>query len=173
MPPHQPPAFTSSTTIASVDSYAEALAVTNYINENGKPPGSLGIAGSDLSQLEQPNDGVALRLTLAGAGNGAWIGALVGVLITLFAASASRGLGVMFWAIVYGLLFGAVRGFIQGLARNRPGARRWESIVATRFDVLCRPADASIATQLLAQRSREHAEVADRTGRPDQDTRAA
>lgn len=168
MPPHHTPALTTSTTIASVDSYAEALAVTNYLHDHGMSPGSLAIAGTDLRQLEQPNDGVTLRLTFAGAGNGAWIGALVGVLITLFAASANRGLGVMFWAIVYGVLFGAVRGFLQGLARSRPGARRWESIVATRFEVLCRPADASIATQLLARRSREHAAVAG-----DPDTRAA
>lgn len=155
MPPELP--VPPNTTIASHDSYPEALSTVSFLHDRGIPTASLSILGAGLRQLEQPARGATVRLTLAGAGNGAWIGALVGMLIAFFASSPSSGLTVVSWAIVYAVLFGALRGFIQGLARSRPGAHRWESVVATRYEVHCVPADASVAVQLLTTQATDPA----------------
>lgn len=165
MPPQQIPQPTA--TIASFDSYDEALSTTGYLHDHGLPTERLGIVGSDLRQLEQASvRGDTLRFTLAGAGNGAWLGALVGILIAVFAASPNSNFSVVFWAIVYGILFGTLRGLVLGLAHGRPGAHRWESIVAARFDVLCTPTDASVAAQLLERRDVERSTApADEQGR--------
>lgn len=145
-----PPQITApTTTIASHGSYADALATTGYLYDRGIPAGHLSIVGAGLRQLEQPAPGAILRLTLAGAGHGAWLGALVGALIALFATSPNNELTIVGWSILYGVLFGTLRGFLQGLVHNRPGAHRWESIEASRYDVLCVSADASVALQLL------------------------
>lgn len=161
MPPQQTPAPT--TTIATHPSYADALATTNYLYDRGIPAGHLSIVGAGLRQLEQPAPGALGRLTLAGAGNGAWLGALVGALIAFFATSPNSQLTVVGWSILYGVLFGTLRGFLQGLAHNRPGAHRWESIEASRYDVLCTTADASVALQLLPAAPEEKPAAADET----------
>jgi hypothetical protein len=88
---------------------------------------------------------------LAGAGTGAWFGALVGLLLSLFANSGTAALVIVLWGLLTGAVFGAVWGFIAHLFTF--GQRDFASFgltVASRFEVFSTPEHAARAMEMLA-----------------------
>ncbi|HEY0470082.1 MAG TPA: general stress protein [Kribbella sp.] len=150
--PHESVEFVRGRSIASFSTYADAQRAVDYLSDNGFPVENLTIVGSDLKQVER----VLGRMTswkaaLAGAGTGAWFGALVGLLLSLFANSGTAVLIIILWGLLTGAVFGAVWGFIAHLFTF--GRRDFASLgmtVATRFDLYSTPEHAARAIEMLA-----------------------
>jgi hypothetical protein len=157
-PQEQPTALVSGVSVGAFSSYADAQRAVDYLSDNGFPVEHLTIIGSDLKQVEK----VVGRMTkwkaaLAGAGTGAWFGALVGLLLSLFADSGTEILIIIAWGLVYGALFGAVWGFIAHLFTF--GQRDFATVgatVASRFDVYSAPEHADRALEMLSRISPRH-----------------
>jgi hypothetical protein len=99
--------------VGSYGTYAQAQRAIDFLSDNKFAVEHTAIVGTDLKMVET----VLGRLTrgraaLAGAGSGAWFGLFVGVLLSLFAegdtntSRSSRG------AVLYGVVFGAIFGFV-------------------------------------------------------------
>jgi hypothetical protein len=84
--------------------------------------------------------------------SGAWFGLFVGLLLSLFTVGA--GFGPILIGLVTGVVFGL--GFAAMNYAATRGQRDFVShsqIVARRYDVLCQPAQAEAARNLLAKLS--------------------
>ncbi|MFC6160268.1 general stress protein [Kribbella jiaozuonensis] len=151
--PQQTPALIRGQSIASFTSYAEAQRAVDYLSDNGFPVENITIVGSDLKQVER----VLGRMTkwkaaLAGAGSGAWFGALVGLLLSLFADSGTGVVVILLWGLFYGAIFGAVLGFVAHLFTF--GQRDFSTsgiTVASRYELYCVREHAARAAEMLNQ----------------------
>ncbi|MEV8371099.1 general stress protein [Kribbella sp. NPDC056861] len=157
-PQEQPAALVSGVSVGAFSSYADAQRAVDHLSDNGFPVEHLTIIGSDLKQVEQVVGRMTKwRAALAGAGTGAWFGGLVGLLLSLFAASGTEILVVIAWALLYGAVFGAVWGFVAQLLTF--GQRDFVTVgatVASRFDVYSAPEYAERATEMLSRMSPRH-----------------
>ncbi|GAA1634509.1 hypothetical protein GCM10009744_24050 [Kribbella alba] len=150
--PQEPVELVRGQSIASFSTYADAQRAVDYLSDNGFPVENLTIVGSDLKQVER----VLGRLTswkaaLAGAGTGAWFGALVGLLLSLFADTGTAVVVIILWGLLTGAVFGAVWGFIAHLFTF--GQRDFATFgmtVATRYDVYSTSDQAARAMEMLA-----------------------
>ncbi len=139
--------------VASYDSYERAQAAVDHLSDEKFPVENVTIIGSDLRQVEQ----VLGRLTTgraiaAGAAGGAWWGLFVGLLLGIFAADGSGWIASVLTGLLIGLVFGALFGWM-GYAATR-GKRDFTStsrIVAGRYDIMCNPAQAEQAREILAR----------------------
>jgi len=151
--PQEAPQFIRGQSIARFSSYADAQRAVDYLSDEGFPVENLTIVGSDLRQVER----VTGRLTnwkaaLVGAGTGAWFGALIGLILSLFARSGTGVILIILWAALYGLVFGAIWGFVAHLfSRGERDFSTLGATIATRFEVYCTPDYAERAGQMLAQ----------------------
>jgi hypothetical protein len=148
MRPDEAPVVPSSV-IASANSFEDAQRTVEYLRSFGMDAGSLAIAGADLRLARKPQAVPVVRLTANGALQGACLGLLAGVFVTLVAETSFTGLVVVVWGFVYGVLIGALWGLFRGLIRNRPDAVATE-VVPTRFEVRCPVDELSVARTLLA-----------------------
>jgi hypothetical protein len=135
--------------IASVSSFENAQRTVGYLRSYGMDAASLEVVGADLRQADRHRVIPVARLTGAGALQGALLGVLAAVFVTLVAETTLNGLAVVVWGFVYGVLIGALWGLFRGLVRNRPDAITTE-VVPTRFEVRCPPEELSVARTLLA-----------------------
>ncbi|MET9274462.1 hypothetical protein [Kribbella sp. NPDC003557] len=110
---------------------------------------NLEIVGAGLRQATRRRTVPAVRLTLVSAAQGALLGVLAAVFVTLVAETTLNGLAVVMWGFVYGGLVGALGGLFRGLVRNRPEAVTTE-ILPTRYEVRCTTEELSVAQTLLA-----------------------
>lgn len=139
--------------LGSYPQYQQAQAVVDHLSDNGFPVETLSIVGADLRLVET----VTGRLTrtkaaLGGAASTAWLGLLFGLLIGLFASSASTLLVVVVSSMLIGAVFGAVLGFAAHAATG--GRRDFSSstgLAATRYEVLVEQDRAAEAERLVAQ----------------------
>ena len=151
--PHTPADLGIGRPIASYEKYADAQRAVDYLSDNGFPVEHLTIVGSDLRQVERVTGRMtSWKATLAGAGTGAWFGALVGLLLSLFAESGTAVVAIILWGLLTGAVFGAIWGWIAHLFTF--GQRDFSAVgltVATRFDVYCTPEEATQAIEMLAR----------------------
>jgi hypothetical protein len=151
--PQQTPALIRGQTIASFTNYAEAQRAVDYLSDNGFPVENITIVGSDLKQVER----VLGRLTkwkaaLAGAGSGAWFGALIALLLSLFADRGTAVVVILLWGLLYGAIFGAIFGFLAHLFTfGQRDFSTFGTTVATRYDVYCVREHAARAAEMLIQ----------------------
>lgn len=138
-----------SSVVASVSTFEDAQQTVSYLRSYGMEPGSLEVVGSDLRQARRKRVVPVAKLTGAGALQGALLGILAAVFVTLVAETTLTGLAVVVWGFVYGVLIGALWGLFRGLVRNRPDAVTTE-VVPTRFEVRCPSEELSVARTLLA-----------------------
>ena len=139
--------------VGSYDSYERAQAAVDHLSDEKFPVENVTIIGSDLRQVEK----VLGRLTTgraiaAGAAGGAWWGLFVGLLLGIFATDGSEWIGSVLTGLLVGVVFGALFGWM-GYAATQ-GRRDFTSvsrIVAGRYDVMCNPAQAEQARELLAK----------------------
>ena len=138
-----------SSVIASVSSFEDAQWTVGYLRSYGMDARSLEVVGAELRQAERHQVIPVARLTGVGALQGALLGVLAAVFITLVAETTLTGLAVVVWGFVYGVLIGGLWGLFRGLVRNRPDAITTE-VVPTHFEVRCPPEELSVAQTLLA-----------------------
>ena len=138
-----------SSVIASVSNLEDAHRTVGYLRSYGMDAASLEVVGAELRQARRHRVIPVARLTGVGALQGALLGVLAAVFITLVAETTLTGLAVVGWGFVYGVLIGGLWGLFRGLVRNRPDAITTE-VVPTHFEVRCPPEELSVAQTLLA-----------------------
>ncbi len=140
------------TTVATVDSYAEAERAVDFLSDRGFPVEKVAIVGTGLRSVEQVAGRLTTgRATLAGAGQGATIGLLFGLLFGLFFEGPAF-FGVILYGLVAGAVFGAVFGAITHAAQG--GRRDFASVSglqASRYELQVEHDASAQAKQLLAE----------------------
>ncbi|HRC40882.1 general stress protein [Nostocoides sp.] len=116
--------------------YAEAQKAVDYLSDNGFPVQDVLIVGTDLRQVERVTGRLTRgRVALGGALSGAWLGAFVGLVFSLF--EQGETLVRIASTVIFGALFGLVWSLV-GLALTK-GQRDFTSVsqvVATKYEVL-------------------------------------
>jgi len=141
-----------SSVIASLSTYEDAQRTVDYLHSYGMEAGSLEIVGTGLRQTWRRQTVPVARMTGVNALQGAALGVLAAIFITLVAETTLNGLAVVVWGFVYGALLGGLWGLFRGLVRNRPDAVSTD-VVPTRFEVRCPADELSVARTLLADAS--------------------
>ena len=138
-----------SSVIAAVSRFEDAQRTVEYLRSYGMDAARLEVVGAGLRQASRRRAVPVVRLTAVGALQGALLGVLAAVFITLVAATTLTGLAVVVWGFVYGVLVGALWGLFRGLVRNRPEAVTTETL-PTRYEVRCPADELAVAQTLLA-----------------------
>ena len=139
--------------VGSYENYQQAQRAVDHLSDQKFPVENVTIIGSDLRQVER----VTGRLTWgraigAGAASGAWFGLFVGLLLGIFATDGGDWIGSVLSGLLIGLVFGALFGWMSYAAtQGRRDFTSTSAIVAGRYDVMCNPAQAEQARELLAR----------------------
>jgi hypothetical protein len=141
--------------IASYPTYADAQAAVDMLADERFTVERLAIVGSDLRLVEQVTGRLDYpRVVLAGAASGAPIGALLGLLWSLF-LPADAGVSVLA-VLLYWLLAGAVAGAVvavigYALTRGRRDFASVQAMQAGRYDLMATEDVADEARSRLTQ----------------------
>jgi hypothetical protein len=109
-----------SVAVATYPDYASAQRAVDYLSDNRFPVERTAIIGTDLRLVERVLGRLTVgRAALAGVASGAWFGLLIGLLLSIFAASGWWR--IMLTALVIGAVWGGVFGAI---AHAATGGRR-------------------------------------------------
>jgi len=119
--------------VGSYEGYEQAQAAVDYLSDEKFPVENVTIIGTDLRQIERVTGRLTQgRAIAAGAAGGAWWGLFVGLLLGIFSTDVFGWMGY----------------------RATGGRRDFTStsqIVASRYDVMCNPAQAEEARAHLAR----------------------
>ncbi|WP_134124242.1 hypothetical protein [Kribbella kalugense] len=129
--------------------FDDAQRTVEYLRSYGMDAARLEVVGAGLRQASRRRAVPVVRLTAVGALQGALLGVLAAVFITLVAETTLTGLAVVVWGFVYGVLVGALWGLFRGLVHNRPEAVTTETL-PTRYEVRCPADELAVAQTLLA-----------------------
>lgn len=139
--------------LGSYPDYRQAQAVVDHLSDHGFAVDTISIVGADLRLVESVTGRLTRgRAAAAGAASTGWLGLLFGVLLGLFAESATAPLGLALYGFLLGAIFGAVLGFVAHATTG--GKRDFSSttgLAATRFEVLVAQDQAQEAERLIAQ----------------------
>jgi hypothetical protein len=133
------------------DKYPDAQKAVDFLSDHEFPVENVLIVGTELKQVER----VTGRLTWgkvisAGAGSGAWLGLLIGTILSIFADGSSVVVTIL-GGVAFGVAFGIISGAL-GYAATR-GQRDFSSVqkvVATKYEVLVEHKFLADGTALLA-----------------------
>ncbi|OLT28466.1 hypothetical protein BJF82_02920 [Kytococcus sp. CUA-901] len=135
--------------VATYDDYAEAQGAVDHLSDKGFPVDQLAIVGSDLRQVERVTGRLSWgRVLLGGLLSGLWLGAFVGLIMSLFSDDG-------FWAILAttllaGAFFGAVWAALgYAMTRGRRDFTSVTAVVATSYEILAESAQVASARELL------------------------
>lgn len=136
--------------VGSFQSYADAQAAVDGLSDHQFPVENITIVGVDLMQVERVTGRLTWGRVLAGGAlSGLWFGLFVGLLFALFTPDVWPSL---LSALVIGLIFGVVFAAIgYAFTQGRRDFSSATTIVAGRYDILCEPANAPQARDLIAQ----------------------
>ena len=139
--------------VGSFDSYEQAQAAVDFLYDERFPVENVTIIGSDLRQVERVTGRLTWgRVLAAGAAGGAWWGLFVGLLLGIFAVDGAAWIGSILTGLLIGLVFGALFAAIgYSATRGRRDFTSLSAIVAGRYDVMCQPAHAEQAREILAR----------------------
>lgn len=130
--------------------YEEAQKAVDFLSDENFPVEQCMIVGTDLKRIERITGRLDTgRAALAGVASGAWLGLLLGILLSMF-GGPEGALVMIVTTVLLGALFGAMWALI-GYAMTR-GQRDFTSIsqvVATRYEVLVEHKSLSRAQELL------------------------
>ena len=139
-------------TVARFDDYETAQRAVDRLSDDGFSVEKLDIVGSDLRLIERVTGRLTrARAAAAGAVSGLWAGLLIGVLLGLF-TTGHAWLGVVAAAAGFGILWGAVFGFVMHAATR--GQRDFSSVrglSASHYDLIAREGTAEQARHMLSQ----------------------
>jgi hypothetical protein len=146
----------STVAVASFGAYGEAAAAVRDLADSGFPVERTTIVGCDLRLVEEVTGRMTVgRAVGLAAASGAWLGALVGMLLALFGTTGALGfLYILWWSLLLGAIFGAVFGFAGYTVAGRyRGFTSDRLVVANRYDLHADPEGASaLRRQLLHMR---------------------
>lgn len=136
--------------VGSFQNYADAQAAVDGLSDHQFPVENITIVGVDLMQVERVTGRLTWGRVLAGGAlSGLWFGLFVGLLFALFTPEVWPAL---LSALVIGLIFGLVSAAIgYAFTQGRRDFSSATTIVAGRYDILCEPANAPQARDLIAQ----------------------
>jgi hypothetical protein len=139
--------------VGSYDSYERAQAAVDFLSDEKFPVENVTIIGTDLRMIETVTGRLTMgRAIAAGAAGGAWWGLFVGLLLGIFSSTGTAWIGSVVGGLLIGLAFGAAFGWMGYAAtRGRRDFTSTSKIVASRYDVMCRPPQAEDARALLAR----------------------
>jgi hypothetical protein len=139
--------------IGSYDTYKDAQKAVDHLADNDFSVRDLTIVGIDPVLVERVDAHLTWQRVLAtGAVSGAWLGLFVGLLLSLFTAGA--GLLPIMSGLIFGVVFGVAMAAVRyASARGQRNFVSHSQLVARRYDVLCQPATAEQARNLLAARA--------------------
>src|SRR3712207_5251031 len=137
--------------VGSYDSYERAQAAVDFLSDEKFPVENVTIIGTDLRMVERVTGRLTMgRAIAAGAAGGAWWGLFVGLLLGIFSADGGQWIGSVLAGLLIGLVFGAIFGAIgYAMTQGRRDFTSTSSIVASRYDVMCNPAQAEAARAAL------------------------
>ena len=138
--------------IGTYPTYAKAQEAVDYLSDNEFAVENVSIVGTDLRLVENVTGRLTRgRVISAAAGSGALWGLFIGTFVMLFGGD-DVSLLVPIIAAAIGAAVGAVSGLIAYAATG--GKRDFTSntgIVATSYELLCQPAVAEDARNLLGR----------------------
>ncbi len=134
------------------DEYAAAQKAVDYLSDEQFPVENIAIVGTELRQVERVTGRLSWgRVLLGGAGSGAWLGLLIGLILSLFTEGSST-LTTLAGGIGFGIVFGVVSASL-GYAATR-GQRDFSSVrsvIATKYEVMVEHKFLAQGQELLAR----------------------
>jgi Heat induced stress protein YflT domain len=139
-----PSAALDRAAVGTYPTYEKAQRAVDFLSDNKFPVERTAIIGTDLRMVETVLGRLSWgRAAMAGAGSGAWFGALVGLLLVVFAADDTSAFGLLLAGVIYGLVFGLIFGLVAyAFTGGRRDFTSRSQIVAAQYDVV---ADAEVA----------------------------
>lgn len=133
------------------DKYADAQKAVDFLSDNEFPVQNVLIVGTELKQVERVTGRLTWgRVISAGAASGAWLGLLIGAILSIFSEGSSVIVTIL-GGIAFGIAFGVISGAL-GYSATR-GQRDFSSVqkvVATKYEVLVEHKFLADGTALLA-----------------------
>ena len=133
------------------ETYPEAQKAVDYLSDNGFPVQNVLIVGTDLKQVERVTGRLTRsRVMMGGALSGAWLGAFVGLIFSLF--EEGETLLRILSTVVFGAIFGLVWSLVgYALTKGQRDFTSVSQVVATRYEVLTEHKFVQQGRELLAK----------------------
>ncbi|WP_333891303.1 general stress protein [Mycolicibacterium gadium] len=148
---HTSPSSVPQHHVASFDNYLAAQHLVDRMSDGGFPVEHVRIVGDGVRTVERVTGRMTKsKAALAGAASGAWFGALIGLLFTLFAVGP-----LWLWVVLITVIVGAIWGAVFGYAahwttRGRRDFSSVQTLEAHRYDVYVAPEHAAEAARYVA-----------------------
>lgn len=138
--------------LAVFERYEDAQKAVDYLSDHDFPVQDLLIVGTDLRQIERVTGRLSWGKVLgAGAMSGAWLGAFVGFILSLFDPNRSNLVAILS-TVLLGVVFGAVWAAVgYSLTRGKRDFTSVSQVVATKYEVLTEHKSVGRARELLTQ----------------------
>jgi hypothetical protein len=138
--------------LAVYDDYAAAQKTVDFLSDSKFPVEQLMIVGTDLKRIERITGRLTTgRVAAGGVASGAWLGLLIGLVLSIFSSPEQSTLGVVLGALVIGALFGVIFALVgYAMSRGQRDFSSVTSVVATKYEVLVEHKSAAEARELLA-----------------------
>lgn len=142
-------------TLGTYRTHEEVQSTIAYLAENGFNVRNLSIVGSDVKIVETVM-GLSSWAQVAGRGAlmGAWLGLILGLLMSFFGGDQALQSG----SLLPGLIIGIGLGILWGIVSRALGGRKNSviarpQVVAAEFQLLCDPLQVNEARGILARRN--------------------
>lgn len=133
------------------DKYVDAQKAVDFLSDHEFPVQNVLIVGTELKQVERVTGRLTWGKVLsAGAASGAWLGLLIGAILSIFSEGSSVVVTIL-GGVAFGVAFGVISGAL-GYSATR-GQRDFSSVqkvVATKYEVLVEHKFLADGTALLA-----------------------
>jgi hypothetical protein len=124
---------TSRVVLQEFDNYAESQQLVDRLSDAGFPVEHIQIVGTGIRTVEQVTGRMTTgKAALYGAGSGAWLGVLIGLIFGLFTTGPVTWIILLLVSLGIGALWGAVFGFVAHWATK--GRRDFSSVHALEAD---------------------------------------
>jgi hypothetical protein len=119
------------------DKYPDAQKAVDFLSDNDFPVENVLIVGTELKQVERVTGRLTWgRVLSAGAASGAWLGLLIGAILSIFAEGSSVVVTIL-GGVAFGIAFGVISGALgYGATRGQRDFSSVQKVVATKYEVL-------------------------------------
>lgn len=142
-------------TIATFETYPEAQALVDRLAKAEFDVSKVSIVGSDLKTVERVTGKLSYgRAALSGAANGAFMGLVVAVLLSLFTPDPTSGFRLMAAAVLAATGVGVILSLISyAIIRKRRDFSSTQQVLASRYEVIVPVAQADAVKAALGPTS--------------------
>ena len=133
------------------DKYADAQKAVDFLSDHEFPVENVLIVGTELKQVERVTGRLTWGKVLsAGAASGAWLGLLIGAVLSIFSDGSSAVVTIL-GGVAFGIVFGLISGAMgYGATRGQRDFSSVQKVVATKYEVLVEHKFLADGTALLA-----------------------